>query len=488
MFATMLQKELRAILGSPKVLATFAVAGLLMVLSIQAGITDYRNTILRLEAARNLAADEMAHASSFRSLSMTAFRQPDPLQVFVVGVANDVGRFSPINDQEPVNLQNSAYTDNPLFALFRAADFAFIVTVVLSLFAILFTYDAINGEREQGTLALTFANGVSRVQYLAAKALGTSMGLLLPVALAVLLGLLLVVLEGVPLTGSDWERLIVLLGLSVLLFVFFIVLGILLSASTRHSSVSFLYCLAAWILFVLVLPRAGMLAATLAVPAPSYAEVQGQCDAYAKDQWEAYTAAAMDRWKERSRPMQSMTESEQETYQSARQSQWMNEEEEYRKGVEAKIESESRRIEEQWRLRKAQQQDLGFAFALVSPASAYQIAAMKLAGTDPDMKDRYENSMRQYRSQFTDYTEKKQKSTGDSGGMRITFNSSTGFSFSAPRERGTLDLSDMPHYVVPTPDAGKVIAGVVPSASIILGLSLFAVAGAMAAFLRYDLR
>ncbi len=488
MFSMILRKELKSILSSPKFLTTFAVASVLMLLSVQAGITDYTTAVRKLEAARALASDQMAHESSWRSVSMTAFRQPDPLQVFVAGVTNDVGRYSPINDQQSVNLQNSTYTDNPLFALFRSADFSFIITVVLSLFAILFTYDAINGEREQGTLALTFSNAVSRVQYLAAKGVGTTIGLIIPVSLAILLGLFLVVVEGVPLSGYDWERVLAVTGLSLLLFLFFIVFGLLVSASTRSSGLSFLFCLAAWILFVLVIPRAGMMVARLAVPVPSYAEVEGQRDAFAKDQWEVYNDAAMQRWRDRSKVMESMSSDEREAYRDAQMTKWTDEEDGYRKDLQAKIESEGRRLEEGWRLRRTQQQNLGFTLALFSPASAYQLAAMNLAGTDAGMKDRDENAMREYRRLFTAYIDRKQKESGGSGGMRITFDSNSGFKFSAPRERGTLDLSDMPGYVAPSMNNRAVLAGVVPSVGIIAALTLFAMAGAMAAFLRYDLR
>ena len=488
MFSLLLQKELRNILFSPKFIATFIAAALLLLLSIQAGITDYENAVRRVEAARALAADEMAHQPSWFGVSMTAFHEPDPLQIFVSGVANDVGLFSPINRREPVSLQNSAFTDNPLFALFRSADFSFIVAVVLSLFAILFTYDAINGEREQGTLALTFSNAVSRVQYLGAKILGIALGLIIPLALAVLVGLLLVLLEGVPLSGTDWWRILALMGMSLLLFLFCITFGTLVSALTQHSSMSFLYCLAGWILLVLVWPRAGMLVATLAAPVPSYAEVEGLRDAYAKDQWEAFNTAAETRWRDRTRPTNGMSEDEQAAYRDAHLSAWADEDDSLRKNVEATIETEGRRLAEDWRLRKAHQQNLGFTFALFSPASAYQIAAMDLAGTEPDMKDRMEGSMRDYRDQFTSYVDRKQKESGGSPGMRISFDSRSGFKISAPRERGTLDLSDMPRYTPPPVTQPGTYAQMIAPAGIIASLALFAIAGAMAAVLRYDVR
>ena len=89
------------------------------------------------------------------------------MQIFSSGVTNDIGRFSPVDATEAVSLRGSPYSNNPIFAVFRLLDLNFIFLVVISLFAILFTYDAINGEREAGTLRLTFANAVPRVKYLA---------------------------------------------------------------------------------------------------------------------------------------------------------------------------------------------------------------------------------------------------------------------------------------------------------------------------------
>jgi hypothetical protein len=182
-----------------------------------------------------------------------------------------------------------------------------------------------------------------------------------------------------------------------------------------------------------------------------------------------------------------MSEDEQAAYRDSHLSAWADEDDSLRRNVEATIESEGRRLAEDWRLRKAHQQNLGFTFALFSPASAYQIAAMDLAGTEPDMKDRLEESMRDYRGQFTSYVERKQKETSGSSGLRITFDSRSGFKFSAPRERGTLNLSDMPKYVPPPAPPGTFAAMIAPG-SIIASLALFALAGSIAAFLRYDVR
>ncbi len=69
-------------------------------------------------------------------------------------------------------------------------DWAFIIGYVLSLIALLFTFDAVTGERESGTLRLMLANSVPRHTVLIGKFLGALMSISIPFVLAVLINLL----------------------------------------------------------------------------------------------------------------------------------------------------------------------------------------------------------------------------------------------------------------------------------------------------------
>ena len=114
------------------------------------------------------------------------------------------------------------------------------------------------------------------------------LGLIIPILLPILISLLLVVLFQVPMVGDDWIRLILLIGVSLLYITFFILFGLFVSSLSSRSSVSFLFSLVFWIAFVLIIPRAGVVAAGHIVPVPSLGEVEGTRDAYAKNKWEEY--------------------------------------------------------------------------------------------------------------------------------------------------------------------------------------------------------
>ena len=177
MFSILFEKELKSILLSPKFFATFGVCALLILLSVFVGIQEYQNEVERYETALQLAEQQMMQEDSWWGMQNVAFRKPSVMQVFVSGVNNDIGRSSEISTWYEPKLEQSNYADDTLFAVFRFIDLTFIVQVVLSLFAILFTYDAINGERESGTLKLALSNAVPRGQYVLAKFAGSWVGL-----------------------------------------------------------------------------------------------------------------------------------------------------------------------------------------------------------------------------------------------------------------------------------------------------------------------
>jgi ABC-type transport system involved in multi-copper enzyme maturation permease subunit len=488
MLTTLIVKELRAILASPKFVATFGACSILILLSVFVGIREYRAAVAEYDAAIQLTDQTLRSQASWMGMSSNAYRTPDPAQILITGVTNDIGRLSAINQFTPVKLTHSAYADDPIFALFRAVDFSFIVTVVLSLFAVLFTYDAVSGEREGGTLQLTFANPVPRGTFILAKLIGSWLGLVIPLAIPLLLGLLVIMLNGIPFTADHWSRLALFTLISIAYFTFFIAFGVCVSALTRRSAVSFLVALVAWVILVLIVPRLGVMAAGRLKPVPSVAEVEAQRDAFAKDRWESHMQEMQERWRVREQATQGMSKEQREAYRDDHLAAWMEEDDGKRKEIQKDIDEFSVRLNEDLRNRKADQEAMAFTLTRVSPASSYQLASMSLAGTDIGLKSRSEDAMRGYRTRFMQYVEKKQKETGSQGGFRITVDSDKGFSFSAPRDRGTLDLSDLPVYSSPLQTFASAAAPVVLDAGLLALYSLLAFAGAVAGFFRYDVR
>ncbi len=487
MLRTLITKELKAIVLSPKFAATFLICSLLILLSVYIGIQEYQNAVRQYDTAKQLASQSAREAASYRSLSYRTYREPDPLQIFVAGLNYDIGRFSGINQNDMVKLRNSAYSDDPIFAVFRFIDFAFIVQIVLSLLAILFTYDAISGEREDGTLKLVLANAVPRGQYILAKCIGSWLGLVVPLLIPILLGVLLVMVFAVPFSAAHWAKLAALIFSSLLLFTFFIAFGVLMSALSKRSSVSFLLALVAWIVLVLIVPRAGVIAAAQLQPTPTVAEIEGQIATYSQDRWQAFYKEQDKVWEERNRNRGGGSENPHEIDDETMW-KYIEEDDARRKAVQVELdEYEIERREDLGRSRNAQER-LAYTLSRFSPASAYQLAAMNLAGTDVSLKSRNEDAMAAYRADFVKFVDEKQKAAGNTGAFVIQFDSQSGLKIGGPNKDAQVDITQMPSYSQPRHPLSAALGGAVVDMALLALYALAAFAGAFVAFLRYDVR
>lgn len=148
------------------------------------------------------------------------------------------------------------YQKNSMLQNFTALDWSFIVGVILSFVAILFSFDAISGEREHGTLALTLSNSVPRGVVLLGKFFGVFITIVLPMIIGMLLSLLIVMLSGaVSLSGDDWARLGLMASISLIYIALFIGLGLAISSRMEHSSTSLLVLLVIWVILVVLMPN-----------------------------------------------------------------------------------------------------------------------------------------------------------------------------------------------------------------------------------------
>ena len=486
MLRILIEKELKAILLSPKFVATFGGCALLILLSVFIGIQEYRAALGQYETARQLTEQQLQEATSWWGVNLQVYRAPDPMQIFVSGVNNDVGRLSDISTWREVKLKDSIYTDDTLFAVFRFIDFVFIVQVVPSLFAILFTYDAINGELESGTLKLALSNAVPRGKYLLAKFVGAWLGLTVPLMIPILLGALIVLLMNVPMEAAHWVRLGTLLGASILYFTFFITLGLLVSALTRRSSISFLILLVAWIVLVLITPRAATMAAGQLIHVPSVSEIESQKDRFSTDCWTGFQRERQAMWEDRNRQMEGMSEEERNAFREQNENLWAEEDDNAREAVTADIAEFARKLNEDLRNQKAEQERLAFMLSRFSPAASYQFTVMNLGGTNITLKTRYEDAMRDYRTRFADFVEAKRREEMEKN-RRAARGSGVPRFFGGGDEE-SLDTRELPRFEAPREQFAAVIGPSMVDLGLLAFFSILAFAGAFVAFIRYDVR
>ena len=134
-------------------------------------------------------------------------------------------------------------------------DWSDIVSVVLSLIAILFTFDAISSDRERGTLRLILSNSISRGTVLVSKFLAALITISIPFLIAALINLFLLYTSGsIPLELSEWRRLGVIVCIAFVYVSIFLALGLLISSRVSNSSTSLTILLLIWTVWVVLLP------------------------------------------------------------------------------------------------------------------------------------------------------------------------------------------------------------------------------------------
>ena len=148
-----------------------------------------------------------------------------------------------------------------------------IITLVLSFVAILFTFDAISGERERGTLQLMLSNSIPRNTILLGKFVAAFLSISIPFLIAALINLfLLYTAGGVPLGANEWARLGIIFLIALFYIAIFVALGLLVSSRITQSSISLMVLLLIWATWVVLTPSTLGSIATGLKPAQTSAE------------------------------------------------------------------------------------------------------------------------------------------------------------------------------------------------------------------------
>jgi len=205
---------------------------------------DYRQELADYNRRVNLQEEFLSkHASDNWLSALTPGQKPPE-------------RFRPLIIGIPRSENSNSFDDNPLPILFPNLDFLFIVTIIMSLLALLFSYDAITGERQRGTLRLVISNSISRTKILFGKFIGGTASLLIPFILSLMVGGLYISINpAIQWDGSAWAELALLTAASITFIMLFYLLGLMVSSFSRYSSTSILNCLFLWVLLILVIPN-----------------------------------------------------------------------------------------------------------------------------------------------------------------------------------------------------------------------------------------
>ena len=192
--------------------------------------------------------------------------KPTPLSAFGTGLESALPSYLGMT-RNGIQRGEAALSTAPIAFVLGYLDFVFVVSTVFSLLALLFTFDAVTGEKEAGTLRITLANALPRDILLWSKLIGGYLVFIVPFLVSLITGLLVLVWQGFPLAEPDiFPRVLYLIGISLLYIAVFFGIGAVVSIYFDSSKTALIVAFTVWVFVVLILPRAGFLAAQTVAP------------------------------------------------------------------------------------------------------------------------------------------------------------------------------------------------------------------------------
>lgn len=398
MLLQIIKKEILSNIKTPKFYITYILCFVLIILAIVMGINDYRSDLKEYSSAISLNQKEVESKDVTNFYNILVYKRPSSLSSFVSGIEGNLGKETYVSVFSSIpQLSNARYSNNPIFAIFGALDFDFLVRIILSLFAILFTYDAISGEREKGTLKLIMSNHIPRDVFILGKAIGGFISLFIPFIIPFLMGLIIYSFyPDIVLNGESFGRIFLLFVFYMLYLIFFFTLGLFVSSKTSRSSISFLILLFSWVLIVIVIPKGSVMVSRQIYKVPSAHEIE-----YQKRQifFEIYHAKKWDDERDKfikDNPDEGLSREE-----------WYEKYNEFRKDQEERrtkeIEEKQVKIDQDYKNKQITQRNIAMIISRISPSSALRYSTMNIGKTGIYSYERFLNSVKSYKEVFKKY-------------------------------------------------------------------------------------
>ena len=270
MLMTLIKKEMMHHILSVRFIALLLMCLLLVPLTLSTNYRNYRQNLVDYHESAKLTNIEETTMNPGMPLDPDVevsklFLKPTPLSVFANGLADALPSYlgmtrNGVTQGAPALVSSLSY-------LLGHLDFLFVVGIVFSLLALLFTFDAVAGEREAGTLRITLANSLPRDLFLWSKLIGGYVVFVVPFLVSLLFGLLILVWQGFPLGEPEiFPRVLGLTLISLLYIGVFFAIGTMISTYLDNSKTALIVAFTVWVFAVLITPRVGFLAAKLIAP------------------------------------------------------------------------------------------------------------------------------------------------------------------------------------------------------------------------------
>ena len=270
MLMTLIQKEIMHHVLSVRFVALLLMCLLLVPLTLSINyrrysqnLVDYQESIKREQTE---AKDNPPNASDPNTEVSKFFLKPTPLSVFANGLEDALPTYLGMT-RNGVRQGSAGVSQASVAYVLGNLDFLFIVGTVFSLLALLFTFDAVAGEREAGTLRINLSNPLPRDVFLWSKLIGGYIVFVVPFLVSFILGLLLITWQGFPL--GELKIALPVLGLtliSLLYIAVFFTIGVFISTYLDNAKTALIVAFTFWVFAVLIAPRGAFVVAKLVSP------------------------------------------------------------------------------------------------------------------------------------------------------------------------------------------------------------------------------
>jgi ABC-type transport system involved in multi-copper enzyme maturation permease subunit len=457
--------SLRFLLSLVLLIVLFAVGGFVFVGKYKQQVSDYWEKTNENMAGFREQSQQLYKLAFYKQ---SVWRRPKPLALCAEGFEKSLPncfRFDMFSSELPEIKGRGNFT----LSHFSNIDWAFIVSVILSFLALVFTYDSFSGEKEDGTLRQMLANTIPRYEVLLGKYLGVVLTIGIPLFIGLLVSLIIVVASNVAvISGLDWLKIFTFAAVSFLYFSIFILLGMFISSRTAYPANSMVVLLLVWVVLVILIPSFGRIISEVSGKAPNPTELERKLGEISADAW-----ANSQRYGERA------------GYMTWNRNDPANNPPARGRLKTAEVNGKNQAREDHHN-RMLAQASVGRNLTRFSPTVLYQRASETLAGTGINRCVNLREQIKEYQAELKEYI--RSKDAEDQLSMHLIYPESTSAQAWRTISHNPVDFATVPKFQERDMALGQSLRLAVWDIGLLALFNLVFFAATFVSFLRYDVR
>ncbi|MCF7975503.1 MAG: ABC transporter permease [Phycisphaerae bacterium] len=510
MLRVLIRKEITETILDLRFMATALLCVVLIPLGMLVNLQDYEQRLAATQQEHQMYRQRYSVpvAPAWGKEEAQGFRPPSVMSLFASGLDPFLPDRVFTSPTGLFRTERHPRLDSAQTLLFGQMDFAFNVTFILSLAALIVSFSAVCGEKERGTLRLMIAHTVPRGKIILAKVVGKYVLVVVPFLVSMLIALLILEMSPNVSIGSHdvWPAFLVILGVTLLFILCMVSLGLCISTFTARAMSSMIWLFFIWVVLVLGIPKVSPIIAEILYPVESENAFSFAKRMAAEDIREEFNQRSKDIEKKYSDQMDkewnpkfiqiakkyrnpSSSEYSEEDYLAANKK--LNDEwnkanrERYDKlhAVMLPLAEELKRhtaqslgrLEQDHRNRRKKQVALGLNLSRLSPVSSYAFILAELAGTGVTEMDNLSQNAQRFQEQVKDIYYDQAYNQFNSGQYR-------------PKAYNPFDPPTLPDMTYTRVSLAPVVQTVWPDILLLILFSGACLTLAIAGFNRYDVR